>query len=592
MRCLWLWAIGVEIKGEGRGALCTYKVDDRKGIFSMKFLRHSQSIICGLLLVGSAHSSGLAQPVHKKVLTAQEISNTKNKVDNYLAAEKYSECISFLNNLISKSEKNNRLLLLRGQTYLAMGRITEAVDDLTKAINYKDDYLLSHVLRAVAYEAQNLDEKALKDTEIVAARLKIGKKQLSAAAESQIYFTRSKIFDRQDQYEKALEALNKAVALVPSSVTYETRANLEMKFGRDEDAKTDYRKAIELDNTNKSALANLTEIYLTEGNDAAALKTATILLRLAPQEAYPHFTAGRAIVNLGELTTAQDAFKAASEPDMNDYETGIKYAEKLKTWQDKSTLRKLLVAEHQVSKESLAKQIAYSDLCKQDEQRKLADFKRITAAISIKEKNPKATTPSPEVNSSKDLESLVIWKNLDLFTAITKDLIALNERLNLRLKEKLLREKIKTTAFDLDAKTTLDGNLEYGFAVKLLPTILDSINSELLPPVTQIANTDRSKYVLASKSQYASDIAKSAAQLAECLNKAAKDLEDMTNQLEKATENKLKSAADDGAKAALSAKTQKIKDQAASVIQKLQDLRSKITANAKALSVIETHSPQ
>ncbi len=64
-------------------------------------------------------------------------------------------------------------------------------------------------------------------------------------------------FEKNGEYDRAIESYGKAIAALPSSVAYYNRGNVYVRLQRYDQAVQDYRKAIELDPQYTEAYCNI-----------------------------------------------------------------------------------------------------------------------------------------------------------------------------------------------------------------------------------------------------------------------------------------------------------------------------------------------
>src|SRR5437763_4585235 len=112
--------------------------------------------------------------------------------------------------------------------------------------------------------------------------------------------------------DAALDQARLAVGQYPNSSTlYQLLGAALFKKGLDEDARTAFRRAVELDPSAPQNYYNLALVNLSEKQYARAVGPLETFLRLDPNNAEAHLLLGRAYHNLNRTVPALEQFKKA-----------------------------------------------------------------------------------------------------------------------------------------------------------------------------------------------------------------------------------------------------------------------------------------
>ena len=140
----------------------------------------------------------------------------------------------------------------RGSAKKALGRTDDAIRDYDKAIQLKPDYADAYYNRGIAKRALMRYEDAINDY-----TLSIKYDPINPEA----FNNRGNAKDDLGRYEEALLDYNKAIQFKPNySLAYNNRGVANEHLGRLREAEADYKKAIALDPTYETARSNLKDI--------------------------------------------------------------------------------------------------------------------------------------------------------------------------------------------------------------------------------------------------------------------------------------------------------------------------------------------
>jgi tetratricopeptide (TPR) repeat protein len=135
-----------------------------------------------------------------------------------------------------------------------------------------------------------------------------------AEAELETFYQRLDVED----YDGALEAINKAIELVPDNAWYyHERGYWHWLVGDLEAALEDTNRALELEPENTDFFARRAAIAIDAEDHDLALESLSQALRLDPGDPYLHADLGQAFASIGDLEAAVAEYNAAieSEPD-------------------------------------------------------------------------------------------------------------------------------------------------------------------------------------------------------------------------------------------------------------------------------------
>ncbi len=127
-----------------------------------------------------------------------------------------------------------------------------------------------------------------------------------------VFVALSSVYDRRQEWDRAITASQRALALDPENVT--AALDLAMAFrsaGRSNDAATGFERVLSLDPGNIKALLNLAEIHQERGEPAKAFDLYQRAVTAAPRSADARVGLGGAALELNRLDVAEDALRRA-----------------------------------------------------------------------------------------------------------------------------------------------------------------------------------------------------------------------------------------------------------------------------------------
>lgn len=130
-----------------------------------------------------------------------------------LEGEDYTNALVDFNTAYELDKPNRvHVLICRGRTLAALGKNTEALADLDKAIEMEPKIPLSYINRADVYLSEGEDERAIRDLEHA---LKLDPEQAKA------YLVRARYYKKRKENELALKDFNTAVKLDSNLIDFE-----------------------------------------------------------------------------------------------------------------------------------------------------------------------------------------------------------------------------------------------------------------------------------------------------------------------------------------------------------------------------------
>jgi tetratricopeptide (TPR) repeat protein len=150
--------------------------------------------------------------------------------------------------------------LRRGSAYSSLGKYEAAINDYTKALQYKSDSVSAYYNRGLAYHNWGQYETAVQDFD---AALRLG-------PGADTYLVRGISYHKLDEHQKAINDYTKAIQLDPDADKYSRRGISYHNLDEHQKAINDYTKAIQLDPDYAIAYYNRGVIYDNLGQDSKA----------------------------------------------------------------------------------------------------------------------------------------------------------------------------------------------------------------------------------------------------------------------------------------------------------------------------------
>ena len=283
--------------------------------------------------------------------------------------KRYVESERELNALIKEQPNSAEAYLQLARTHFAMGKTADAEKSLVRSLELEPNNLarLEYLVRY--YVEVKQPEKAIQRINAVA---EIDKKAQHYRLLAAVYAGMGKVAEAEVNYKKAIEKdpkstadedlanlyvqtakfpealqkLNEVTAKNPANAkAYATKGMIYESQGKMEDAKTNYRKALELDPNSDVAANNLSYMLAEEGKDLeSALAWAQAAKRRNPENAAVADTLGWVYHKFGNNSLARDQLQFAVSKDATNptfqYHLGMIYKAMKQTREAADALRK------------------------------------------------------------------------------------------------------------------------------------------------------------------------------------------------------------------------------------------------------------
>ena len=211
----------------------------------------------------------------------------------------YSEAIQDLTKAIELKEDYAEAYYARGLAYDRKGEYDQAIQDLTKAIELKED-TDTYLARGGAYRSKGEYDQAIQDLT----------KAIELKEDAESYALRSFAYDRKGEYDQAIQDLTKAIELKEDTDTYLARGGAYRSKGEYDQAIQDLTKAIELKEDADTYLIR-GGVYYSKGEYDQAIQDFTKAIELKEDHAGAYAFRGLAYACKGEYDQAiQDLTKA------------------------------------------------------------------------------------------------------------------------------------------------------------------------------------------------------------------------------------------------------------------------------------------
>ena len=214
-----------------------------------------------------------------------------------------SEAIQDLTKAIELNPNDAEAYAVRGASYISQDKHDQAIQDLTKAIELKPDYAEAYDIRGHAYLRQEEHDRVIQDlTKAIELKPKL------AGA----YYFRSLAYYSKSEYDCAIQDLTKAIELNPNDAdTYYARSRAYVVQEEHDWAIKDSTKAIEL-NPKLAGAYNIRGLaYYSKSEYDYAIQDLTKAIELKPDYAEAYYTRGRSYGSQGKYDhTIEDVTKA------------------------------------------------------------------------------------------------------------------------------------------------------------------------------------------------------------------------------------------------------------------------------------------
>ena len=214
-----------------------------------------------------------------------------------------SEAIQDLTKAIELNPNDADAYAVRGASYISQDEHDQAIQDLTKAIELKPDYADAYDIRGHAYLRQEEHDRVIQD---LTKAIELNPKLAGA------YYFRSLAYYSKSEYDCAIRDLTKAIELNPNDAdTYYTRSRAYVVQEEHDWAIKDSTKAIEL-NPKLAGAYNIRGLaYYSKSEYDYAIQDLTKAIELKPDYAEAYYTRGRSYGSQGKYDhTIEDVTKA------------------------------------------------------------------------------------------------------------------------------------------------------------------------------------------------------------------------------------------------------------------------------------------
>ena len=191
----------------------------------------------------------------------------------------------------------------RGTVHHRNHEVNKALEDYGKAIQLKNDYAEAYYNRGTVYDENGKIDLALKDYDKV---IKFNPRL------ARVYSHRGNAYQEKNEIDRAIKEHSKAIALEQNDpILYNNRGITYGKKGDFDLALKDFNKAIELKQDYANAYNNRGAVYNGKGEYDQAIKNCNIAIRIDPNYAESYNNRGTTHRNKGEVDRAiQDYTKA------------------------------------------------------------------------------------------------------------------------------------------------------------------------------------------------------------------------------------------------------------------------------------------
>ena len=237
----------------------------------------------------------------------------------------YSEAIQDLTKAIESKEDYAEAYLIRGGVYLSKNEYDQAIQDLTKAIQLKEDYAEAYLIRGGVYLSKNEYDQAIQDltkaiqlkedyAEAYAFRglayackgeydqaIQDLTKAIELKEDAEAYLARGLAYRNKGEYDQAIQDLTKAIELKEDAEAYLARGLAYRSKGEYDQAIQDLTKAIELKEDAEAYLARgLTWLHLEKWQEAKSDLTAAKDMGLDIVASFSQYT--ESVANFEQIT--------------------------------------------------------------------------------------------------------------------------------------------------------------------------------------------------------------------------------------------------------------------------------------------------
>jgi tetratricopeptide (TPR) repeat protein len=170
--------------------------------------------------------------------------------NTYYHLSDYGRALQEYNSILSDGTDMPGAYNNRGLAYAMVGQTEEALRDLDKAIEFEPDNALLYNNQGFVYERSwRMQGEPQRTRELWRLQKAVQSLNKAIAIDpecARAYYNRAGTYYDQQQWDRALDDLDRAIETEPLAGFYFLRADIHSKLGRNEQADEDYSKAIEL----------------------------------------------------------------------------------------------------------------------------------------------------------------------------------------------------------------------------------------------------------------------------------------------------------------------------------------------------------
>lgn len=159
-----------------------------------------------------------------------------NRANIFFNRKQFSQAINDYSNCLIAEPQNDKAYANRGAAYLATGKMEQALADFNRTIELNPSTLNGYKNRAMLYLMTNQYSLAIKD---YTSHL-----ELVTDNNGEIWYKMGYCFQQTGNHQKAVEALGKAIGIMPKGGFYELRARSYYQMGNVAEARNDVQKAL------------------------------------------------------------------------------------------------------------------------------------------------------------------------------------------------------------------------------------------------------------------------------------------------------------------------------------------------------------
>ncbi|MBM4140031.1 MAG: tetratricopeptide repeat protein [Nitrospira sp.] len=228
-----------------------------------------------------------------------------SRANAYAILGKYSESLRDLDKALDLNPGYLQAYLNRANVYDLLGKYKEALKDLEKAIKLNPNYPEAYNNRGLVYKALGDYQTAMKD--------------FSRAIDlrpdyTAVYNNRAGIYLGRGDYQSALRDLDKAIVLNPKDIeSLVNRCRVHNFLSYYQQAIQDCSRAIDIESQNSTAYKNRGASYDALGRYGEAVRDYTIAISLEPKNYEHYFNRGVSYRNIGENVKALEDFSRSIE---------------------------------------------------------------------------------------------------------------------------------------------------------------------------------------------------------------------------------------------------------------------------------------